>query len=273
MDDTAYGRPTVATPAVAPAAALPPLTTGTKIMITNLDPSIAVEDVHELCSSVGPLKGPILFHYNKEAGSIAEVVYAKRQDAINAIHEYNGRQLDDRVMKVHMLTSNPAPSVAATPDHRPHTTTPQVQQPYAASGRVNFDNGEPQFRVTLGGANVIRGADGTHAGRRTVERREVSIHGGRGRGGARVSRGAKGGRGGAAAPGRTKGRHEAPKSAEDLDSALAAYRSGVPAAADTSASGSKGKPKGKKAEKVTKSAEDLDAELNSYRNKAALAAE
>jgi hypothetical protein len=268
-----YTTTTVAVPPAhqAPVAEKPPISTGSKVMITNLDPSILVEDIHLLCSNIGPLKKGITLHYNAEAGSIAEVTFTKREHAELCIAEYNNRKLDDRVMKVHMLTSSAPPSM---PEPAP---SPIAAQTYQA--RTHVANHEPTFRVT-GLAQAAAIIQPFHSADHTVDRRVVSADGGRrgamrgGRGGGRVvsvggpakglARGGSSNRGG-----RNTGRggwhskeavkEEKPKTAEDLDSMLMKYKSGKATEEDK---GRKGTHR-----EASKSGEDLDRELAAYREK------
>ncbi|XP_078609955.1 uncharacterized protein LOC144881095 isoform X2 [Branchiostoma floridae x Branchiostoma japonicum] len=78
---------------------------GTKIAVSNLHPVVSENDVIELFSDLGPLKRARLIKQG-----VAEVVYVKREDAINAYKKYHNRDLDSQPMKLTLhLPSNPPP--------------------------------------------------------------------------------------------------------------------------------------------------------------------
>lgn len=83
-----------------------PLSTGTKLMISNFASSVSEEDLKQLFGAIGDIKGCEL-DYDKEGKSkgSGSVVYVKYEDAIKAIEEYNDRELDGQAMKIHLLSN------------------------------------------------------------------------------------------------------------------------------------------------------------------------
>lgn len=68
---------------------------GTKVTIQNLHPRVVEEDIQELFSVVGPVKRARLGLYGD-----AEVVFVRKDDAVQAIRRYNNRDLDGQPMKL-----------------------------------------------------------------------------------------------------------------------------------------------------------------------------
>lgn len=75
----------------------PPISTGTRVIISNLDLTITDGDISELFEDVGHLSS----HRLVQPG-IAEVIYEDAGDAERAVELYHNRQLDARPMKVHI---------------------------------------------------------------------------------------------------------------------------------------------------------------------------
>lgn len=106
-----YSEHVAAMVASAPPPAAPrALETGTKLHISNLDPSVTVDDVQELFSEVGELKRYSV-NYDKDGRSkgTAEVVFARKVDALDAIKRYNGVLLDGKPMKLVLIGNNAEP--------------------------------------------------------------------------------------------------------------------------------------------------------------------
>ncbi|XP_028842460.1 polymerase delta-interacting protein 3 [Denticeps clupeoides] len=82
--------------AAPPQPAFSPLE-GTKITVNNLHPRVTEEDIVELFCVCGALKRARLVKQG-----VAEVVFVKKEDAINAYRKYNNRCLDGQPMKCNL---------------------------------------------------------------------------------------------------------------------------------------------------------------------------
>ncbi|XP_026804123.1 uncharacterized protein LOC113547807 isoform X3 [Rhopalosiphum maidis] len=71
---------------------------GHKIIISNLEPSVTCEDIRELFADIGDLLESKVIR-----PGVAEVIYNRRADAIQAVDVYHNRQLDGRPMKCDMV--------------------------------------------------------------------------------------------------------------------------------------------------------------------------
>lgn len=71
---------------------------GTKIMIENLHPRVVVCDIQELFSAVGPVKRARMLGFGR-----AQVVFVRRDHAIEAIQKYNKRDLDGQPMLMQLV--------------------------------------------------------------------------------------------------------------------------------------------------------------------------
>ncbi|GJW61867.1 THO complex subunit 4D-like protein [Tanacetum coccineum] len=83
------------------AAGLPGVDSGAKLNISNLHSGVSNEDIRELFSEIGELKRYAI-HYDRNgrpSGS-AEVLFARRSDAFQALKRYNSVQLDGRPMRI-----------------------------------------------------------------------------------------------------------------------------------------------------------------------------
>uniref|UniRef100_A0ACD5U922 Uncharacterized protein n=1 Tax=Avena sativa TaxID=4498 RepID=A0ACD5U922_AVESA len=103
-----------------PQAAPRALETGTKLHVSNLNASVTVEDVQELFSEIGELKRYSV-NYDKDGKSqgSAQVVFARKVDALDAIERYNGVQLDGKPMKIELIgnKTEPCPTIPLMYNH------------------------------------------------------------------------------------------------------------------------------------------------------------
>ncbi|KAF7015700.1 hypothetical protein CFC21_029471 [Triticum aestivum] len=165
-----------------PVAGPQALETGTKLHISNLDSSVTVEDVQ---------------------GS-AEVVFARKVDALDAIERYNGVLLDGKPMKIELIGNKT----------EPHPTEPLMyngtSSNYNATPNSLLQRGDPRGPFHGNGRSGGSGQGG--AGKRGMFQGNV-------RPGNTVQDG--GGRG----QGRARGhdRSRVPASAADLDAELEQY--------------------------------------------------
>jgi THO complex subunit 4 len=89
---------------------------GARLLISDLDYNVSEADIKDLFGSVGELKSARI-HFDRSGRSkgTAEVVYVRRQDALNALKQYNGISLDGKPMKITLSTkSNSAGAARAT---------------------------------------------------------------------------------------------------------------------------------------------------------------
>jgi THO complex subunit 4 len=72
--------------------------------------------MQELFSELGDLKKYVI-HYDRSGRSkgTAEVVFARRGDAVAAVKKYNNVQLDGKPMKIEILGTNTPTAAAALP--------------------------------------------------------------------------------------------------------------------------------------------------------------
>ncbi|XP_057784192.1 THO complex subunit 4D-like isoform X2 [Salvia miltiorrhiza] len=183
------------------AAGLSGLEAGTKLFISNLDVGVSNEDIRELFSEIGELiRYAIHFDKNGRPSGSAEVVFARRSDAFQALKRYNNVQLDGKPMKIEVVGANAEIPLSA-----------RVNVVGGANGKkrtVVMSSGPGRSRGGFAPANRgsgQRGRGGSNTGR-----------GGAGRGGARGHGGGRG-RGGA------QWRKKVEKSADDLDKELDSY--------------------------------------------------
>ncbi|KAK8925734.1 Polyadenylate-binding protein RBP45A [Platanthera zijinensis] len=169
-----------------PAVRASSIETGSKIYISNLDYGVSNEDIKELFSEFGDLKH-FSVHYDRSGRSkgTAEVVFARKVDALAAVKRYNDVQLDGKPMKIEIVGTN-------------------VEKPAVIT------------RISGGGFGNLN-----RAPRSASER--VGSRAGPSRSGRRRRGGGGGGSGSGGGGGRGKGRAEV--SASDLDADLEKYHS------------------------------------------------
>ncbi|KAM0055087.1 putative chromatin target of PRMT1 protein [Helianthus debilis subsp. tardiflorus] len=191
------------------AAGVNGLDNSAKLSVSNLDSGVTNEDIRELFSEIGELKRYAI-HYDKSGrpNGTAEVMFARRSDAYQALKRYNNVQLDGKPMKIEIVGSKSdvplSPRVNLVGGVNGQRTV--IMMPGVARGR-----GAGGFNRTPG--QRIRGGIKNSRGGATLNGRGGSVGRGRGRG-----RGQSGGRG------RGRGRKPAvDKSADELDKELENY--------------------------------------------------
>mmetsp|Transcript_4039 Transcript_4039/g.7086 ORF Transcript_4039/g.7086 Transcript_4039/m.7086 type:complete len:259 (-) Transcript_4039:1199-1975(-) len=86
----------------APAGAI-----GTRLSVANLNHAVSNEDINQLFRDIGPLRSAgIIFGANGQPTGRAEVIFVKREHALEAIAKYNGVPLDNRPLKISLATDN-----------------------------------------------------------------------------------------------------------------------------------------------------------------------
>lgn len=170
------------------------LESGTKLYVSNLDSGVTNEDIRELFSEIGELiRYAIHFDKNGCQSGSAEVVFARRSDAFQALKRYNNVQLDGKPMNIEIVGTN-------------------SQVPMLA--RVNVVGGANGRRTV-----VLNGGQGLARPRRGGGGPPANWASGR-RGRSGRGRGRSGGRGRGGVSARKKG---SDKSADQLDKELDSY--------------------------------------------------
>jgi len=137
--------------------------TGTKLYISNLDFGVSNDDIKELFSELGDLKrSSIKYDRSGRSMGAAEVVFARRADAVAAVKKYNNVQLDGKPMKIEIVGTNTPTAAAALP-----VTNGGLARNAARSAPRGGPAGLPQRRPHQRGGGRRGGGSG---GRRGKER-------------------------------------------------------------------------------------------------------
>uniref|UniRef100_A0A3Q7FXN7 RRM domain-containing protein n=1 Tax=Solanum lycopersicum TaxID=4081 RepID=A0A3Q7FXN7_SOLLC len=128
------------------------LESGTKVYVSNLDVGVTNSDIRELFAEMGELIRYAI-HYDKNGrpsktsnhGGIvegiwykgsAEVVFARRSDAYQALKRYNNVQLDGKPMKIEIVAPKPDIPLSARVDvGRANGRRTVVMMPGSVRGR------------------------------------------------------------------------------------------------------------------------------------------
>ncbi|KAI3794462.1 hypothetical protein L1987_37094 [Smallanthus sonchifolius] len=186
------------------AAGVPGFDNGAKLNVSNLDIGVTNEDIRELFSEIGELKRYAIHYdkYGRPSGS-AEVLFARRSDAFQALKRYNNVQLDGKPMKIEIDGSS--------------TKIP-------VSARVNVVGGLNGQRTVVMTSGMGRGRGAIAANRAFGQRNRGGIRNGRGGIGGNRGHGRGRGRGQSTLRGRGRGRKPVvDKSAVELDKDLENY--------------------------------------------------
>ena len=128
------------------------ISTGTKLHISNLDFAVSESDIQELFSEFGKMKRSCV-HYDASGRShgTAEVVYQSKDDALNAIKQYNGVPLDGRPMKIEIMAD--ASSAQRQEAFSPQRQTGGNRGRRGTTGRGRARRGFGRGRGGRGGGN------------------------------------------------------------------------------------------------------------------------
>eukprot|EP01135_Chromosphaera_perkinsii_P011053 Nk52_evm12s2325 gene=Nk52_evmTU12s2325 len=172
------------------------ISTGAKLLFSNLHYDVSDQDLRDLCEDFGAVKKVSIF-YDAQGRSqgTGEVVFQHKTDAINAMRKYNNVELDGLPMSIQIVTSGTGPVVG----------TGNIIDRVTQRG-----GGPPIFNVNP------RGGGGRHGGRAAA---------GGIRGGNNNNNNSNNKNKNKNAGGRQKREKPKPKTAEELDAELESYMS------------------------------------------------
>lgn len=144
--------------------------TGTKLYISNLDFGVSTEDIKELFSEIGDLKRySVNYDRSGRSEGTAEIVFARREDAVSAVKRYNNVQLDGKPMKIEIVGTNIATRPAVPPSTNGMYRNQNIAAPRSSSQGRGGTTGRPRGGTTGrprgGGHGVRRGGRGRGRGR------------------------------------------------------------------------------------------------------------
>eukprot|EP00168_Porphyra_purpurea_P015823 TRINITY_DN495_c0_g1_i2.p2 TRINITY_DN495_c0_g1~~TRINITY_DN495_c0_g1_i2.p2 ORF type:complete len:208 (-),score=77.95 TRINITY_DN495_c0_g1_i2:361-903(-) len=80
---------------------------GCKIVVHNLHHGVTNGDINDLFSGVGKLqRALVIYDVRGNSTGTAEVVFARREDALESIKRYNGVPLDNKPLRISLATSD-----------------------------------------------------------------------------------------------------------------------------------------------------------------------
>ncbi|KAJ3100335.1 hypothetical protein HK100_004723 [Physocladia obscura] len=151
------GKARQATPYAHPTKSAPgPVVDQSKLTVSNLNPNVTQQDLHELFSTIGPVKSAVLnFDHTGKSTGTGTVIYRRSGDSQRAITEFNGRQFDGRPMRIELIVS--ASSIAALQARAAPVANSGSSQPRGAS---NSSRGAGRGRGNVRSGRGGRGPKG-----------------------------------------------------------------------------------------------------------------
>lgn len=84
---------------------LPPLTTGTPIIVSNVDPAVNAQELKDIFQEVGAVKDIEILPARKDKPTAARIIFRVKSDAEKAVELFNNRQLDGKTITVRVVPS------------------------------------------------------------------------------------------------------------------------------------------------------------------------
>jgi RNA recognition motif-containing protein len=101
----------------------PAITLGAKVMVTGLDPAVTSEDIREIFGRTGAVKAvTILYDQRGQSKGAADVLYFARSSAVAAVDEFDGRRVDDAIIRVKLVSEASSAAPAPAPAARAQTS-------------------------------------------------------------------------------------------------------------------------------------------------------
>ncbi|KAL7638822.1 UNVERIFIED_CONTAM: hypothetical protein RMT77_010356 [Armadillidium vulgare] len=102
------------------------ISSGYKVIVTNLHPVVTGEDIEELFGNIGPIKYARLIREG-----IAEVLFHEKVDAYRSVEVYHNRQLDGQAMSVTVVSKGNEMPPMSSPSYNRYSPPPVLRSNYS----------------------------------------------------------------------------------------------------------------------------------------------